>query len=107
MIIREIYMKQIRDYMNTLVIKVITGMRRSGKSALLELTRDELKHNGVPDENIIYINFESLRFAELKKNMTLYTHITELSKDVKGKIYILLDEIQEVDDWEKSLIHLE
>lgn len=103
MIIREIYMKQIRDYMNTLVIKVITGMRRSGKSALLELTRDELKHNGVPDENIIYINFESLRFAELKKNMTLYTHITELSKDVKGKIYILLDEIQEVDDWEKII----
>ena len=42
MIIREIYMKQIRDYMNTPVIKVITGMRRSGKSALLELTRDEL-----------------------------------------------------------------
>ncbi len=67
MIIREIYMKQIRDYMNTPVIKVITGMRRSGKSALLELTRDELTHNGVPDENIIYINFESLRFAELKK----------------------------------------
>ncbi len=67
MIIREIYMRQIRDYMNAPVIKVITGMRRSGKSALLELTRDELKYNGVPDENIIYINFESLRFAELKK----------------------------------------
>lgn len=57
----------------------------------------------MPNENIIYINFESLRFAKLKKNMALYTHITELSKDVKGKIYILLDEIQEVEDWEKII----
>ena len=71
MIIREIYMKQIRDYMNTPVIKVITGMRRSGKSALLELTRDELKHNGVPNENIIYINFESLIYYRVKCKITI------------------------------------
>lgn len=103
MIIREIYMNQIRSYINTPVIKVITGMRRSGKSALLELTRDELKRNGVSDNNIIYINFESLRYADLKTDMMLYKHIMDLSNTIKGKIYILLDEIQEVDDWEKII----
>lgn len=103
MIIREKYMNQIRNYIDTPVIKVITGMRRSGKSALLELTRDELKKSGISDNNIIYINFESLRYAELKKDMRLYRHITDLSDTIDGKIYILLDEIQEVDDWEKII----
>lgn len=103
MIIREIYMNQIRSYINTPVIKVITGMRRSGKSALLELTRDELKRSGISDNNIIYINFESLRYADLKTDMMLYQHIMDLSNTIKGKIYILLDEIQEVDDWEKII----
>lgn len=103
MIIREKYMNQIRNYINTPVIKVITGMRRSGKSALLELTRDELRKSGISDNNIIYINFESLRYAELKKDMRLYRHITDLSDTIDGKIYILLDEIQEVDDWEKII----
>ena len=77
MIAREFYMQQIRDYMNTSVIKVITGMRRSGKSVLLELIRDELLTRTVAKENIIYINFESLKFANLKKDMKLYEYITK------------------------------
>ncbi len=103
MIAREFYMKQIRNYMNTPVVKVITGMRRSGKSVMLELIAEELRKQCVDDNNIVYINFESLRFAKLKKDMLLYEHLTELAERAEGRMYILLDEIQEVDDWEKVI----
>ena len=103
MIAREFYMKQIRNYMNTPVVKVITGMRRSGKSVMLELIAEELRKQCVDDNNIVYINFESLRFAKLKKDMLLYEHLTELAEHAEGRMYILLDEIQEVDDWEKVI----
>lgn len=103
MIAREFYMQQVRYYMNTPVVKVITGMRRSGKSALLELIRDELSAQSVDEKNIIYINFESLRFAKLKKDLRLYEHITKQAEQAEGRVYILLDEIQEVDEWEKII----
>ena len=66
MIVRERYMRLIRDFMDKPVIKIITGMRRSGKSALLELTRQELLDRGVDRKNIIFINFESLRYEALR-----------------------------------------
>ena len=62
MILRKQYMDQICDFIDKPVIKVITGMRRCGKSALLELTREELQNRGIKEENIIFMNFESLRF---------------------------------------------
>ena len=103
MIIREKYMQQICDFMDKPVIKVITGMRRCGKSALLELTRDELKARGVPNENIIYINFESLRYEHLKEYRSLYQEVSKRVEGVEGKVYILLDEIQEVSGWEQAI----
>ena len=103
MIIREKYMKQICDFMDKPVIKVITGMRRCGKSALLELTRDELKTRGVPNENIIYINFESLRYEHLKEYHALYQEVSKRADEIEGKVYILLDEIQEVIGWEQAI----
>ena len=66
MIQRERYMQQIRDFMDKPMIKIRTGMRRSGKSALLELTRQELLGRGINEKNIISINFESLRYEALK-----------------------------------------
>lgn len=103
MISRERYMKQIRDFMDKPVVKVLTGMRRSGKSALLELTRDELLQRNIALENIIYINFESLLYESLKEYRALYSEISKRAGQVQGKIYILLDEIQEVSDWEKVI----
>lgn len=103
MIVREQYMSRIRDFMNKPLIKVITGMRRSGKSALLMLTREELLHTGVQNENIIYMNFESLQHADLKDYMSLYKKIANKAEQVKGRLYILLDEIQEVNEWEKAI----
>lgn len=67
MIQRERYMQQIRDFMDKPVIKIITGMRRSGKSALLELTRQELLGRSIDEKNIISINFESMRYEALKE----------------------------------------
>ena len=64
MIIRESYMQQIRDFMDKPVVKVLTGVRRSGKSALLLLIIDALMEQGIRKENIIHMNFESLRYEE-------------------------------------------
>lgn len=103
MIVREKYMKQIRDFMDKPVVKVLTGMRRSGKSALMELTKQELLSHSVQGQNIIYINFESLRYEHLKDYHSLYTEICDRAGKVNGKVYILLDEIQEVTGWERAV----
>lgn len=101
MIAREKYMKQIRDFIDKPVIKVLTGMRRSGKSALLELIIEELLSRGIPKQHIIHINFESLRYENLKEYHALYTELSSQADKINGKAYILLDEIQEVSGWEQ------
>ena len=103
MIKRELYLKEIRNFMNKPIIKVITGIRRSGKSMILKLISEELSEKGIPSQNIIYINFESLIFSEFTEFKKLYNYIIEKSKNISGKIYILLDEIQEVEHWEKAI----
>ena len=103
MIKRELYLKQIRNFIDKPIIKVITGMRRSGKSMILKLISEELLEKGVNPQNIIYINFESLMFDYLTEFKALYRYIIEKSQNLKGKIYILLDEIQEVQHWEKAI----
>lgn len=103
MIKRESYINEIKKFMNKPIIKVITGMRRSGKSIILKLISEELINEGVSSNNIIYINFESLMFSELTGFKKLYNYIIEKSQTLQGKIYILLDEIQEVEHWEKAI----
>ena len=103
MIPRERYMRQIRNFMDKPVVKVLTGVRRSGKSALLLLTTRELKNRGIPRENIIHINFESLKYEPLKDFRLLYEEISRRAENASGRVYILLDEIQEVLDWEKAV----
>lgn len=103
MIKREMYIDEIRKYINKPVIKVITGMRRSGKSMILNLVAQDLLESGIPKENIISINFESLMYIELIDYKKLYKHIMEKAKNIHGKIYIFLDEIQEVYNWERVI----
>ena len=103
MIKRELYLKKIRNFIDKPAIKVITGMRRSGKSMILKLISQELLEKGILSQNIIYINFESLMFSDLTEFKTLYNYIIEKSKTLTGKVYILLDEIQEVEHWEKAV----
>ena len=103
MIKRENYINEIKKFMNKPIVKVITGMRRSGKSMILKLVSQELIESGVEKENIIEINFESLMFSELTEFKKLYTYIMEKAQELQGKIYIFLDEIQEVEHWEKAI----
>lgn len=101
MIIRENYLKKIIDAIDTDFIKVITGMKRTGKSTLLLMFRDYLLANGEKEENIVHINFESAKYDDIKDYKDLYKYIEDKVKD--EKIYLLLDEIQSVSSWEKAI----
>lgn len=101
MIIREKYLDLMISSKDTELIKVITGVRRSGKSTLLLMFKEYLLNNGVKEKNIIHINFESALYDEIKTYKELYEEIK--SKVSKGKNYILLDEVQNVEKWEKAV----
>lgn len=102
MIKREKYLKNIRGFYDQDLIKVITGIRRSGKSTLLKQIIDELKESGVNKEKIIYINFEDIEMSFIKNDMDLNAYIKEQIKDDE-KYYLFFDEIQNVIDWEKAV----
>ena len=101
MIIREKYLNKLIDTKDTEFIKVITGVRRSGKSTLLLMFKDYLLNNGIKEENIIHINFESAKYDDIKNYKDLYKYIQE--KINKNKVYLLLDEILNVELWEKAI----
>ena len=101
MIIREKYLNRLVDAKDTEFIKVITGVRRSGKSTLLLMFKNYLLENNVKESNIIYINFESAMYDDIKDYKELYNYIKNNIKD--GINYILLDEIQSVIRWEKAV----
>lgn len=100
MVIRERYLKLIRPFYNQDLIKVLIGIRRSGKSVILKQIIDELIANGVDDNHIIYINFEDYDFEEYTDAKKLNDYIKEKIIDDK-KYYIFFDEIQNVEKWEK------
>jgi len=89
--------------MNTDFIKIIIGIRRCGKTFLLKSIIEELKNKGVNEENIIYISFESNKYKNIFTQEELDELILNLTNNISGKIYILFDEIQQVNGWEKSV----
>lgn len=103
MISRESYLKALIQFKDTDFIKVITGVRRSGKSVLLMQYRDYLQSQGVPAENIIYLNFESFEYQWVKNDEDFHQLIKEILPDNKEKIYFLIDEIQFVEGWQKII----
>lgn len=103
MIKRELYLNQIRRLIDKNPIKIITGVRRSGKTYLLKSTQEELKNRGISAENIFLISFESMKYNKIENFKQLDEYIIDLTKNVKGKIYLLFDEIQNVENWEKSI----
>lgn len=104
MIKRENYLSQIRPFINqTELIKVIVGVRRSGKSIMLELIRDELIQNGTLPENMIFINFEDMTYSNLTNAISLHDYLKEKIEKINGRAYLFLDEIQEVTQWEKCV----
>lgn len=102
MILRPSYLDKIKPFINKTQIKIITGIRRSGKSTVLRLLKEELLGEGIKQEQIIAINFESFAYSELLEAPKLYLFIKDKIKSHQ-KYYLLLDEIQEVEGWEKAV----
>lgn len=100
MVIRERYLNVIRPFYDQNLIKVLIGIRRSGKSVILTQIIDELKSNGIDNNHIIYINFEDFDYEEYTDPKKLNNYIKEKIVD-NEKYYIFFDEIQSVDSWEK------
>ena len=99
---RENYLSILKNFKDQQIIKVITGIRRCGKSTLLEIFQDYLKENGVDEKQIVSINFEDADYEEMQDRKKLHEYLK--SKLVRGKkTYIFLDEIQKVDEFEKTV----
>ena len=100
MIKREKYLSRIRGFYDSDLIKILVGIRRCGKSVILNQIMDELKYNGCPDDHIIYINFEYIEYEDLRDYKKLNSYIKDKLID-KNKYYIFLDEIQKVERFEE------
>ena len=103
MIKREMYMKRIRPFIDTDLVKVITGIRRCGKSVMLDLIKQELEESGIDPSRFISINFEDMRYEHLHTARALHDEIREKAAGVSERLYLFFDEIQEVDGWEKCI----
>ncbi|MHB1196512.1 MAG: ATP-binding protein [Lutibacter sp.] len=102
MIQRVSYINQLRQFIDKPFVKILTGIRRSGKSSVLLLLKDELFLRGVSEAQVIHINFESFEYIEYKTAKSLYEFVKKQIKNNKQH-YLLLDEIQEVEGWEKAV----
>lgn len=104
MIKREHYLSQIRPFIDQVdLIKVMVGVRRSGKSVMLELIKEELLGNGVTEAQVVSINFEDMTYAQLNNATKLHEYIKARIEGNRDRSYVFLDEIQEVQDWEKCI----
>ena len=103
MIKRELYMSRIRPFIGSDLIKVMTGIRRCGKSVMLELIKQELIESGIDSAQLISINFEDMNYSHLQTAQALHDEITKRVAEVEGKAYLFFDEIQEVTNWEKCI----
>ena len=102
MLKREMYLEQIRPFYDSKLIKILVGIRRCGKSVILEQIKDEIKNNGVDEEHIMYVNFEFIDFEELTDYKKLNKYVVDRIKDDK-MYYLFFDEIQNVENFEKVI----
>lgn len=103
MIKRTIYLNQIEPFIDKDIIKIITGVRRSGKSVLLQQIQTELVKRGKKQANFIYMNFENLQYEALLDYRELNRELVKRIGQIDGKAYLFLDEIQKVASWEKTI----
>jgi uncharacterized protein len=102
MIVREAYLEKVRPFFDKDLVKVFTGIRRSGKSTLLKLIQQELIANGVSEHNTYSINFESMAYANCDFK-SIYEELKSFGASKNGKLYLFLDEIQELTGWERMV----
>lgn len=103
MIKRESYMKRIRPFIDLDIIKVLTGIRRSGKSVMMELIKAELTERGVSPSSFISLNFEDMNNQSLCSADALHREILSRVSGSKEKVYLFFDELQEVEGWERCI----
>lgn len=96
---RELYLRRIRPFYESEMVKVITGIRRCGKSTIMKQIIEELKENKIAEEHIIYINFEDYKHRKISNPDALYEYVEERLTD-EVKYYLFIDEIQNVDEFE-------
>lgn len=101
-IFRDKYIEKIKKFIDKPIVKILTGMRRVGKSTILSIIKDYVLKD-VPDENKIYMNFESFEFFDIKDANALKDYLDEKLKDKEGRVYFFFDEIQLVKDWERVI----
>ena len=101
MIYRPDYIKAIKPFINQPIVKILCGVRRSGKSTIFEMIKDELKNQGIKDEQIIVRKYTEMDIPEDLSAKQMYDDIVSQMKEAK-KYYVLLDEVQEIPNWEKS-----
>ncbi len=99
---RPEYMNQLIQNRDVDLVKIVTGIRRCGKSSLLDLFHQYLSDNGVADANIIHMNLESLRYRNLSNYLAFYDYVSERIPNDK-KTYLIFDELQAVEHWEKAI----
>ena len=99
---RKEYIDKIKPFINKPVIKVITGMRRVGKSTFLKIISEKILKD-IEESNKIYLNFETLELLKIKTDIELVEYLTPLLKDKKDKVYMFFDEIQLVKNWERVI----
>lgn len=99
---RPTYVQRLIEHKDVDLVKIVTGIRRSGKSSLLNLFHDYLLRQGVPRENIIHMNLESLRYRDLTDALTLYDYVSVQIPE-HGRTYLIFDELQVVEHWEKAI----
>lgn len=99
MIYRSEYVERILAYRDTPFVKILTGVRRCGKSTILTMLRGEIEKSGVPQSRLLHYNFDSLEYEDMTAKKLFATIREKLSPE--GKTYLFLDEIQEIQDWEK------
>jgi uncharacterized protein len=100
---RNLYNNKIRPFIDKPIVKVITGMRRTGKSCLLQLIINALQGKKVNKRNIVYINKESLDYDFIQDYKSLNRYVKDAFAGVQGNKYLFIDEIQEIDKWEKAV----
>ncbi len=99
---RPEYLTQLIQNKDVDLVKIITGIRRCGKSSLLDLFHQYLLQSGVLDDHIIHMNLESLRFRNLSNYLNFYDYVSErIPKN--GKTYLIFDELQVINHWEKAI----
>lgn len=103
MIKREIYMSKIRPFMNQNIVKVLTGIRRSGKSVMLELIQEELRLQGIENKQLLTVNLESKNNTFVSSVDGIYAYVNNFVSEAAGKVYLFFDEIQELDGWETMI----